>query len=158
MIRIFLFIIITLQFFSGCCSVSQTHNNLLNISVNHSGIYCWLNLMPGGKPTFHISGNLAIKNEETFKIKKIGLKEIILLQDDNPIYKFNPLFEPVNEDTSDKELKIEETKDFHIGLRSGLSIATELDSERPINAKLFFVSDEKTFEYNILNIRIEKAY
>jgi len=114
--------------------------------------------MPGGKPTFHISGNLAIKNEETFKIKKIGLKEIILLQDDNPIYKFNPLFEPVNEDTSNKELKIEETKDFHIGLRSGLSIATELDSERPINAKLFFVSDEKTFEYNILNIRIEKAY
>ncbi|MDO8549967.1 MAG: hypothetical protein Q7S39_07455 [Ignavibacteria bacterium] len=148
----------TVSLFLNCCGTVKTQADQLNISINHSDIYSWLNLMPGGPPSFHITGNLTIKNEESYEIKELNLNEIILTQQDIPLYHFEPLLEPVNENISGKNLEAGEEKEFRFGVKSGLEVKPELDSEKPITARLVFNSGEKIFEYVIYNIQIEKAY
>jgi hypothetical protein len=114
--------------------------------------------MPGGPPSFHITGNLIIKNEGTYEIEELNLNEIILTQEDKPVYGFEPIFESINKNILGKNLAAGEEKVFHFGVKKGLEVRPELDSEKSITARLIFSSGEKIFEYVIPDIKIEKAY
>jgi hypothetical protein len=114
--------------------------------------------MPGGPSSFHIIGNLTIKNLEPNEIRELNLIEIILTQENKDVYSFEPSFESINENAPDKNLKAGEEKDFRFGVKTGLKIKPELESGKTITAGLIFVSGEKVFEYIIPDIGIEKAY
>ncbi len=154
---IILLVSAVLLFFSSCGTV-KSHSDQLKISIVHSDIYCWLNLMPGGPASFHITGNLTIKNEESFEIKELILKEIILTQEDKPVYSFEPILESVSENKAGENLTGGEKKEFRFGVKTGLEVKPELDPEKTITARLIFNSDEKKFEYVIPDIKIEKAF
>jgi len=153
-----IFFISAVSFFWSSCGTFKSQSDQLKISIKHSYIYSWLNLMPGGPPSFHITGDLTIKNLESYEIKELNLIEIILIQKDKPVYRFEPVFESINESMSGKNLEAGEEKEFRFGVKSGLEVKPELNSEKSITVRLIFNSGEKIFEYSIPDIKIEKTY
>jgi hypothetical protein len=140
------------------CSSVKTDEEILNISITHSDVNSWLNLMPNDSPSFHITGVVKIKNEESYNIIGINLSEIIILQDNEPLYFIEPVFEPVSTDKTIKKIEAGKVIEYRFMVKNGLEIKPELDPDKIISAKLRFLSREKQFEYIIPDIFIEKAY
>lgn len=132
--------------------------NSPDISVSHSDIYAWLNLMPGGPSSFHITGNLIITHNEWESNDDIVLKNIIITQEEEPLYRFEPVFEPVPEQEVDLKTRKENDKHFRFMVKSGLKISPDLNSEKTIDAKLIFNFGDTIFEYSITDIFVEKTY
>lgn len=152
------FIVVNISLIFTCCSGQKnTSNGSAKVGVNHTYIYAWLNLMPGGPSSFHITGNLRITNHEDLQIDNISIKEAIVSQNGNIIYKFSPEFETIHPE-EDFSLRKNEVKEFRFNTTSRLSVSPELDADKLIDAKLIFKSGDKIFEYVINNITIEKAY
>jgi hypothetical protein len=143
--------------FSGCGGQKESGNNLLNISVKHTYIYSWLNLMPGSPSSFHITGNLRITNSGNAAVDNISLIEITISQNNFVIYKFSPEFETIHPE-EDHSLRKNEVKEFRFNTNTRLSISPELKADKTIDAKLIFSSGGRTSEYMIKDIVIEKAY
>jgi hypothetical protein len=141
-------------FFS--CSSGEITNDSLKISVTHTYVYSWLNMMPGSPPSFHITGNLRIMNYRDGSINDLSLNEIVITQDNNVIYKFKPAFETIHS-FEDYSFKKNEVKEFRFS-SSRLSIAQELNADKTIDAGLSFTSGGKTLEYMISDITIERTY
>ena len=153
-----IFFVSAVSFFLNSCGTVKSHSDQLKISINHSDISYWLNLMPGGPASFHITGNLKVKNLESYDIKELNLNEIILTQEDKPVYRFEPVLESLNENIPGKTLTVGEEKEFRFGVKTGLEVKPELDSEKTVTVHLAFSSGEKIFEHLISDIKIEKAY
>jgi hypothetical protein len=149
--------LIIILIFSGCSGKKSTAADSLKISVKHTYIYAWLNLMPGGPSSFHITGNLRITNDDNSSVNNITLSEVIIYQDNAVIYKISPVFETIHRE-EDYFLKKNEVKEFRFSTDSRLSISPELESDNSIDAELIFSSEGKTFEYIIKDILIEKTY
>lgn len=141
--------------FETCCS--QQTDSKLNLIVNPIKIDAWLNLMPGGPGSFHISGEIKVKNEEKFLIKNLSLSKLTVIQNEKKIYDIVPVMLPKIE-SEDQDIRIDDEKDFHFYTKSGLAISKDLKEENSINLILMFTGDNKIYLHQIDNIKIEKVY
>ena len=149
-------LILTIILFEMGCSHQQEADSL-HLSVHKMKIHCWLNLMPGGSASFHISGEIKMKNDENQEITDLKLTTIKVFQSNKLMYSFTPQFSP--------KIKGEEflipaksERDFLFSSKSRLSVSKNLNAEQPILIKLLFKGKEKSFLYQMENIKIEKVY
>jgi hypothetical protein len=148
----FIFIILLI---AGCSS-SRNIDEKSKLNVNVNKVDCWLNLMPGGPGSFHIAGEITVKNNEEFNIDSLQLVRVNIFQNDKVIYSFVPFFNLLNDQV--KELKINDEKKYLFGTDKMLEIKKLLDESQNVNAELEFLYDKKSFSYLIKEIKVEKVY
>jgi hypothetical protein len=156
MIRISL-LTLFISLLAGCSSV-QTQVEHLNISISHSDVSSWLNLMPPGPASFHITGTLSVANEEEYEIAGLSLNEITIFQENESIYFFKPEFETEDDNSKPVVIKAGEVINYRFYKKNGLIVKENLDPEKRISANLKFNLRDNVFEYVIPDIQIEKAY
>ncbi len=136
----------------GCCA-SKAAVDEIKLTVQFTDVYCWLNLMPGGPGSFHITGEYSVKNNEPTDFSDVTISRIKVIQGGNELYSFRPAgeFESITLNSNE-----ERTNKFFV--RDHLKINPDLDSERNIDVLFEFTADGKVFCVTEENIRIEKAY
>lgn len=142
----------------GTSCASHQRNDGLAISVKEIKIEAWLNLMPGGPGSFHLAGEIKLGNNESCDIKNLSLTKISILQSDNQLYAIIPIFSPKMEN-SDTNILTDAEKNFLFTTASGLPVKSELDVDTPIKVILIFKeANDKTFLYEVENIKVQKVY
>jgi len=154
-IRNNLFFLIVIFLYGGCAE-KMPENNKLNLTINVIKSYSWINLMPGGEPSFHLSCELRIKNNSDVPVENLKLQQVIMLDDTLEILKFKPLF--VNrKNKSDMSLLPNEAKDFSIAAPDKINI-DKLSDNKVVSLLLNFSSEGKMFEYKIDSVKIDRVY
>ena len=157
-IIISLFVILLFWELSGCSSslpeiktvpkISEgIYKNDIRINVNE--IYAWVNLMPGAKTRFHITGSIDLLESSGYNLKNVQIKKINILQSNNVIYQITPKVE--------EEMK-KNKKVFLFSTMRGLNYTTILDKEKPIEVQLEFSDSASDFKYLISNVKIDEAH
>ena len=153
--KIILFLSIA-YFFSEGCAEKMPGNNKLNLTINVIKSYAWINLMPGGKPSFHFSGEVNIKNNSDEPVANLELQQIAVLDDTLEVLNFKPVFTNQDDKTS-YNFQPKEVKDFSIAAPNKMNIA-KLNDLKVVSLLLKFSSEGKTFDYKIDSVKIEKVY
>ncbi|MCS7053888.1 MAG: hypothetical protein NZM09_09155 [Ignavibacterium sp.] len=84
---------LTLVFlFTSCQSEKLSFIEKYKIEV--SNFECWLNLMPGGKPTFHYTGKIKYDNK---KCNSVSLVKVEIFTNENLVNSSTPQIISVNE-------------------------------------------------------------
>ena len=154
--RFSIIIIITMSLLDFGCA-HRRDGGVLNLSVKTIKIDSWLNLMPGSPGSFHIAGEIKLKNEKCCEIKNLQLSTITLTQLDKKLYSFVPEFTAKIEN-GDNAIPSETEINFLFYTKSGLPINKELDVELPVKLIMLFKENEDSFLYEIENIKVEKVY
>jgi hypothetical protein len=154
LIKILPFVILSILLL-GCSHLSGSDN--LKLSVQQIKVESWLNLMPGGPGSFHISGEIKIKNSGTCKIDSLNMPKISILQNNKEIYSIVPVFKSKAEGDK-QELEREEEKEFVFYTQSGLTIKNELDAGLLIKLILMLTDSDSVFTHEVENVKVEKVY
>lgn len=129
----------------GCSASSES----LKDNIEISEIYSWVNLMPGGEPTFHITGkaNIDIKLDG-----KIELEKLQIFQSDMKVADAKTYF------TALPKQSTEFIKYSYIfGVKDGLP-GSLVNAELPVQLIITFQVDKKPIVFEFENIPIEKVY
>jgi hypothetical protein len=144
-------------FFTGflifSCSRELAEMPELNISFSISKYYCWLNLMPGSKPSFHFTIEGEVLNKEKEKIGPLVRASIV--QDDKYLFRFNP--EVIFLDNVNNGIEPGMKTSVDLNGRTD-SVITELESGKFISIRLDFIALEKRRVIIIDSVKIEKAF
>jgi hypothetical protein len=139
-----------------CCSGSKPDADDLNLEIVSHQVNSWVNLMPGSKPSFFISGSLNIKNNGNIPIDSIHLLKCVVLQEGNKLYELHPdLRSAVN---STDPLVPGSDRLFTLYLPTGKPILKELNFEKPVTVSLYLTSVNKMKLFNIDSIYVLKTY
>jgi hypothetical protein len=144
-----------LALLTGCAGSKPDVDNLkLELLTNH--VSSWVNLMPGSKPSFFISGSVEIRNNEITSIDSIHLIKCVVLQGGNKLYELHPdLRSAVN--TADPIVPGSDRL-FTLYLPTGTPITKELSFEKPITVSLYLTAINKMILINIDSIYVMKTY
>jgi hypothetical protein len=112
--------------------------------------------MPGGKPSFHFSGEVKIKNNGEDPIANLKLQQIGLYDDTLEVLKFKPVFTN-QKDKANSNFQPKDVKDFLITAPNKMNI-DKLNDHKVISMLLRFSSESKVFDYRIDNVKIERVY
>jgi len=133
--------IISILFIYLSCSNSQ--NKIEGDELKITGIYSWINLMPGAENNFFITGKIEIDSAKN--LNEFKLSEIQILQNEKLIYKINP------EINSNSKNEIEFKN-------SGEKYNENLDAENPVKVKFFYLIEKENFTKEIDSVKVEKVY
>lgn len=136
----------------ACSGGNEQEKNIGNM-VTVISVESWLNLMPGGKGSFHITGY--IKVDSTFK-EDIFLELIEISHNTSLVYSFIPQTMEI----IDSEL-IEKSENFitqQFFNSDGLTIKDEIKNAEKINVRLIFKYKEKEIAKEINNVNLDKVY
>jgi hypothetical protein len=139
----------------GCSGSNQDVNNL-NLKIKTQQINSWVNLMPGSKSSFFISGSIQVKNTENSAIDTLMLLKCDVLQEDKIIYHLYPGFHKSVDISS--RLKSGEEGIFTINLSPGAPIKKELNLEKPVSINLYLSALSKVIVHKIDRIYVIKTY
>jgi hypothetical protein len=138
------------------CSGSQSVANDLKLEFLTQEINSWVNLMPGSKPSFFISGSIKIKNKENAVIDSIKLLKCIVLQAGQTLYELHPeltssvsIMDPMNSGND---------RIFTLYLPAGTPIKKELNLDMPVSISLYLSALNKIKQYKIDSIYVMKTY
>lgn len=96
-LRLSLLLIMYFSFFISCSTnISEKEFDTLNIKI--VDVQSWLNLMPGGPGSFHITGKYELP--ENLNEKEIFLDKIIILDNEKEIYSLTAELQFVNNSTT----------------------------------------------------------
>lgn len=120
-----------------------------DLRINIKKIYAWVNLMPGAKPRFHITGSVELLEASEYDLENVTIKEINIIQNRKSIYKFSP--------------KIKE--EIHLNIKSflfstirGLLYTSILDREKRIDVELLISDSSTEIIYKIKDVEISEVY
>ncbi len=120
------------------------------VNLNLEEIHCWLNLMPGGKATFNVSGKLKILFSTKYDYRTMVLSNISVFQNGSEIYLIKPTVENLTENDLGKEIAFSTIR--------GVGIVPQLNPEKKVSLKLIFKDGSDSFTYVIENVTIEKVH
>lgn len=152
--QILLSLIFIAVILTGCFTIKPVDNQLY-IKAEVVKIDSWVNLMPGSKETFHVSGIIRIMNNEKFDLDTLTTR-MNVIQDDSVIYSVYPEMDPVVNINS--PLKKGTEKELTFVLDKGLDIKKELDYDKPVKFEFIFNSKTKVRSFKTEFVNIEKAY
>ncbi len=114
-------------------------------------IECWLNLMPGGKPSFHYYGEIEITkvNPEDFKLEQITLYDV-----QNLLNISTPKMEFINEALIDNA----KTYVYNFSNSDRIEVTEEMLKAEFIDAKLTFRINDKVVEIIRTDIQLLRTY
>jgi hypothetical protein len=139
--------------FTGC-SGSQSGTNNLKLEIITVKVDSWVNLMPGSKPSFFISGSIKIKNNEDAVIDSVNLLKCEVLQDAKIIYDLHPILRS----SVSEPLKPGIDRIFKLYLPTGTPIRKDLNLEKPVSIDFYLSALNKVKQYKIDSIYVMKTY
>lgn len=151
-----LFIYAVTLSFTGCSGEIIKGSNP-GIKITNTKVSIWINLMPGGDPSFHLTGKVIVLNAEKEPINNIKLNKIILLRDSTEIFYFAPVVSFPNDE---KNIIIYpgKEKDLSFQAPQHLKAAKSIYDAKVVNLLLNFTFDGKEFDYVIPDQQINKVY
>ena len=129
----------------------------LNLSVKEIKIDSWLNLMPGGPGSFHISGEIKLRNEGSYELKDLSLSIMTVKQNNKELYSFSPTFISKIEFENDT-IPSETEKVFLYYNQLGMEINQNLDTETSVKIEMLFRNDDDSWLYEINDVKVNKVY
>lgn len=120
-----------------------------DLRINIKKIYAWVNLMPGAKPRFHITGSIELLEYSKYDLENISIKKISVIQNKNRIYQFTPKIE---------EKLLNNKKAFLFSTIRGLLLTTALDIEKKIEVELIIRDSASEIIYIIPDVKISEVY
>ena len=128
------------------CSSTQALNDLFETNIIIKEIEAWLNLMPGGPGSFHITGKYFLSDE--LADDEVFLDKVIITEGEQTYYNIKPEIHP--QESDQKGLK-----EFQFYNSIDTSINPMLRNKDKIDVKLIFSYNknliEKSFRYVQLN-------
>jgi len=147
-------IILVFSFIDFACSSCKTESDSPIISVKVKEMNIWLNLMPGGSPSFHFSGTTGVTNNTKYEIKHLLLSEVDILFHDEILYRIKP--------ESDEELNYNLSSDSEQSIKfyspQNIKVDPDLHKADSLNVVLKFLCDEKIQTVNVGIFPLERAY
>ncbi len=140
-------ILILLIIFAGCSAISGISD--IKEEIEFSEIYSWVNLMPGGDPKFHITGDVEFIDDSNFDLQNHELEAIKIYQNNRMIYLIKP---------NVKIEKVEGKGRLIFNSSQGYKVVPDFNYENPINVELIFKADGENYSYFIENHRVDKVY
>ncbi|MGE5410142.1 MAG: hypothetical protein ACM3MI_04210 [Clostridiales bacterium] len=150
--------LLTLLLFNGCGSSSSSDkkNSDAKYSIKESELYAWVNLMPGSKAKFHVTGDVKIEKKGEIDLNEVQFIEVSVYQDDKLLYSFQPGLRDkgksgaVKDSLESRHLKFSDTGGFEIDSR--------LKMDQPVKLKFHFTLGTESYFYSSKVINIEKVY
>ena len=140
--------IIFLQLFNSCSSsFSEKEFDKLNIKIGD--VESWLNLMPGGPGSFHVSGKYELPEE--LDEKKIFLDKIIVTDNEKEIYTLIAELQFVNN-------SVKEVKEFVFTNPYPTKIHPILMQRDSIEVQLIFTINNVSVKKELKKIQLTRAY
>jgi hypothetical protein len=112
-------------------------------------IEAWLNLMPGGPGSFHITGKYSLS--DGVNENEVFLDKIIIKENEQTIYKFQAEIQLIDNDKNG-------IKEFIFLNPSNTIINPMLKDKENIDATFVFSFNDKIIEKSFQNIPLTKAY
>ena len=120
-----------------------------DLRINVKKIYAWVNLMPGAKARFHITGSIELLEDSEYDLKNVTIKKINIIQSKETIYQFTP---------KTKETFEQNKKSVVFSTIRGLLLTTILDREKSINVELLLSDSSNEIIYLIPNVEISEVH
>lgn len=162
MTKLKIIFIILIMFFVSCSTEKEVQaeksingkDTSPELSINLNKVSSWINLMPGpdAEPTFHISGEIELLKSADYDYKQLVLTNIYVYQNDERVYTIKP------EVRINTKLSTDEMNYIIFTSSRGLTVKNNLNTEKPVEAKLIFEDDSNIFSYYIKDVKIDKAY
>lgn len=141
-------LIILFSFIVGCCSQSMI---ISDSSITILEVNCWLNLMPGGNPSFHYSGTFSIDKKFIDDYKFSSVK---VFYRNEMIHQSQPLLQFYDELITDS-IKIVR---FHFYSDQGIKVTDKMMKAESVDMLLVFKIQDKTIEKLVKDIPLTRAY
>lgn len=151
-VKIFL---LAFMILSAGCAGKLPDNNKLNIDVDSIKVVVWINMMPGSRPSFHLSGELKIQNLGSQVLDGITIQQCIISRDTTEVLKFKPVFSKKNQ--GGNNLNPGETGSFSLASPDNVDF-TKLNNLNSANILFELSSGGKYFEFKIDNVKIDRVY
>ncbi|MEE9450360.1 MAG: hypothetical protein V3V72_09950 [Ignavibacteriaceae bacterium] len=148
-------ILVTLMFIA--CSSTKTGEDTLQLDIEVSDLYTWLNLMPGSPGKFHLLGELKITNPGNEVIEELKLNKIIISSNKELVYSFYPFFN-LKDLSEVNSIEPGGSREYAFGVESGLKVDKRLMANNLIDIKMKFISGSKFYQLNLNDIIVEQAY
>lgn len=147
MIKYFLLFLVITMF--SCSSSLSIVNNIEPIKIKK--LECWLNLMPGGRPTFHYAGEIEINDS---KPENITFEYIEFLNEHKVINKSLPVYQLLNGAFDDNNTNLK----MNFYSPQGIDVTDDMLKTEFIDAKLIFRIDNEIFELIQTDIQLLRTY
>lgn len=132
----------------GCCGQSMMVSDS-SITIDEAN--CWLNLMPGGNPSFHYSGTFSVEKNLADDYK---LKQVKVFYKENLIHSSQPLLQFYDELVTDSSSVIR----FNFYSEQGIKVTETMMQAENVDLLLTFEVKGKTIEKIVKNISMTRAY
>lgn len=132
----------------GCCGQSMIVSDS-SIAIDEAN--CWLNLMPGGNPSFHYSGTFSVEKNLADNFK---LKQVKVFYKENLIHSSQPLLQFYDELVTDSSSVIR----FNFYSEQGIKVTETMMQAENVDLLLTFEVKGKTIEKVVKNISMTRAY
>lgn len=154
---IFRLLFLSLLFFSSInCSGSKEMNES-DFDINIIEINSWLNLMPGGPGSFHLSGEMEIHSDPDSMLIDLSIKEIFVYSGEQLLYRFKPVFQ-YSRTEPDYSLNNKKIDVYQFFTEQGLEIREVLMGDNLINVELVLVLEDKELVKILNDIEVTRAY
>jgi hypothetical protein len=150
-----IFLVLPLLILSGC-SGSQAVNNDLKLEIISKQMDSWVNLMPGSRPSFYISGSIKIKNNENVAIDSVRMLRCNVIQDGKILYEFHPDFSSIGNALG--PILPGKDRTFTLHIPPGTPIKKELNFEKAVSFNLYLAALNGIKQYKIDSINVVKVY
>ncbi len=120
-----------------------------DVNLNVEKTISWVNLMPGSKPKFHISGKFNLLKSDDYNIENMKLKYVKVYQSDKEVYFVKPKVRV--EDKGD-------IKQIMFSTLRGLSINKKLNTKQNVMFEFIFNDTSNDFIYQIKDVELQEVY
>jgi len=114
-------------------------------------IESWMNLMPGGEGSFHLSGDVILTELCGLNLKSTRVLHVAIVQDNKTLIEFEP-------NSSKGDVTGERSVYFQFSTNRGIKMPPLFDSEKSITAILSFTDGKDEFEVSINELTVQKIY
>ncbi|MCP5062499.1 MAG: hypothetical protein GY936_08555 [Ignavibacteriae bacterium] len=120
-----------------------------DVNLNIEKTLSWVNLMPGSKPKFHISGNVNLLNGEGYNLENTKLKFVKVFQFGKEMYFVIPKVRVENKNDSVKIM---------FSTLRGLSVNKELNMNKNVMFEFIFNNGMDDFIYQINDVELQEVH
>ena len=131
------------------CSSNLSEKNFDELDIKIVDVQSWLNLMPGGPGSFHISGKYELPEE--LDEREIFLDKIIVIENGKEIYNLNAELQFVNN-------SLEGIKEFTFTNHYQTEIEPILMQKDTIDIRLIFSVNSLPVKKDLYKIPLTRAY
>lgn len=159
-----IFVGLLLLFILGACSATSEENKteienstpvkadapeIVKYSFNE--LESWINLMPGGSDTFHLSGDLVVTNKSALNLVKAKILNVLIYQDGKELYDFKP-------ESKKGSVSKEESVYFQFSTKRGMKISGVFNPELPVTVEVNITDGKENMVVTVDKVIVQKIY